>query len=82
MVSINWRSTLANCSGEITKWSFSSEVSGRTQETGATCVEAGAAAAGAAPAGVDRVVGPAEAAAEGAAGNVLNVGAMGEGASI
>eukprot|EP00965_Chrysotila_dentata_P263025 6214740-Pleurochrysis_carterae.AAC.4 len=64
--------------GQITKWSFSSEVRGRTTGTGATDVLAGAAPAGAAPAGVDRVVGPAGAAAEGAVG-IADVGAMEKG---
>eukprot|EP00965_Chrysotila_dentata_P012028 394804-Pleurochrysis_carterae.AAC.1 len=48
MVSISCRSTLASCSGETMKWSFSSEVKGRTLETGAA---AGAAVVGAVPAG-------------------------------
>eukprot|EP00965_Chrysotila_dentata_P100838 3331031-Pleurochrysis_carterae.AAC.1 len=78
MVSISCRSTLASCSGEMTKWSFSSEVKGRTPKTGAAT---GAAVAGAALAGVDRVVGPEAAALVGAGANV-NVGAMGEGASM
>eukprot|EP00965_Chrysotila_dentata_P157778 5211627-Pleurochrysis_carterae.AAC.1 len=62
MVSMSWRSTLASCSGEMTK--------ARTEETGAA--DAGAAEA-AGPAGVDRVAGPvaaaAAAAAAGASGN-------------
>eukprot|EP00965_Chrysotila_dentata_P173747 5735877-Pleurochrysis_carterae.AAC.1 len=78
MVSISCRSTLASCSGEITKWSFSSEVKGRTLEVG---VAAGAAEAGAALAGVDRVAGPDAAVLAGAGANV-NVGAMAEGASM
>eukprot|EP00965_Chrysotila_dentata_P134512 4449088-Pleurochrysis_carterae.AAC.1 len=79
---MSWRSTLASCSGDITKGSLSSVVRARTEETGA-------AAAGAAeavePAGVDRVAGPIAAAAAAAAasarGNV-NVGAIGDGESI
>eukprot|EP00965_Chrysotila_dentata_P129088 4267356-Pleurochrysis_carterae.AAC.1 len=65
----------------MTKWSLSSVVRARTEETGAAA--AGAAEA-AGPAGVERVAGPVAAAAAatvGARGNV-NVGAMGEGESI
>eukprot|EP00965_Chrysotila_dentata_P105555 3486139-Pleurochrysis_carterae.AAC.2 len=48
IVSLNWRSTLASCSGEITKWSLSSEVRGRTVETASAPVRG--AVVGAAPA--------------------------------
>eukprot|EP00965_Chrysotila_dentata_P117247 3874940-Pleurochrysis_carterae.AAC.2 len=78
IVSISCRSMLASCSGGITKWSLSSGVNAQTLETVAAAVGA---AAGAAPAGVERVVGPAVAAAAGAEGNT-DTGAIGEGASI
>eukprot|EP00965_Chrysotila_dentata_P043052 1429548-Pleurochrysis_carterae.AAC.1 len=62
IASMSCRSTLASCSGEITKWSFSSVVSVRTDETAGAPVDetddVGAAVVRAAPAGADRVVGP------------------------
>eukprot|EP00965_Chrysotila_dentata_P073734 2435434-Pleurochrysis_carterae.AAC.1 len=79
MVSMSWRSTLASCSGEMTKWSLSSVVRGRTEDTGWAAVRG--AADGAAPAGAERVVGPAVPDTVDAAGKV-NVGAMEDGASM
>eukprot|EP00965_Chrysotila_dentata_P242550 6204927-Pleurochrysis_carterae.AAC.4 len=79
IVSMSWRSTLASCSGERTKWSLSSAVSGRTDETSGAPVRG--AAAGAALAGVERVVGAAAPDAAGVLGKT-KVGATGEGASI
>eukprot|EP00965_Chrysotila_dentata_P234318 6200100-Pleurochrysis_carterae.AAC.1 len=73
------RSTLANCSGEITKWSLSSVVRARTVESDEADV--GAAVLDAVPAGVERVVGPDAAAGAGTEGKE-NVGAMGEGESM
>eukprot|EP00965_Chrysotila_dentata_P141440 4674999-Pleurochrysis_carterae.AAC.1 len=57
------RSTLASCSGDTTKWPFSSAVNARTVETVEAPVETdvGAAVAGVPLAGVERVVGPAAA---------------------
>eukprot|EP00965_Chrysotila_dentata_P167215 5521369-Pleurochrysis_carterae.AAC.1 len=81
MVSMSCRSTLANCSGEITKWSLSSVVRVCTLETDEALVAGaavGAAAIAVALAGVERVVGP-DAVAGAGVDEKVKVGATGEG---
>eukprot|EP00965_Chrysotila_dentata_P201661 6180687-Pleurochrysis_carterae.AAC.1 len=84
MVSMSCRSTLANCSGEITKRSGSSVVRACTLETEEALVAGaaiGAAAVIAALAGVERVVGLDTVAGAGVVEKV-KVGTTGEGESI